>query len=536
LDNISLVKGWFQDCKDKHEFCTWKTQASLPTRVIDIQTMEPFLYIAQGELDEYVVLSHCWGLSKDNPYHLQYMTTQSNLESRLSGIKFTEMPRTFQDAVTASRAFGFKYLWIDSLCIIQDSPTDMTREISRMAEVYGHATLTIAATRATNSKSGFLERNPPRQPVVTMPLHPTATSEGELGFYNHEGHARRAHWDGDVECTAWNSRAWTFQERIISGRVLHFTSNGLYYECRTCDTSEFGDLPRPSIQDHRNSGLIAYLRPLGYFEYFARHQSRFSEQKIYQAYYRLAIIYSRRKLTFQHDKAAAFSAISSQFERLLSSKIFHGLWAEDMAHGLLWSLGGMYALRVTWGRGQRPGDKNRLTIREASTPSWSWYNSNHEVAWRTHTPERTTFSQLPKERIRWTKNLGTDVTRPPGLEIWMHVMKGRYSQKALVNEWQPQPGGDIYVDGQRVGKGMLDNGGLSSHFSDRDWTVWCIRIPYLVEGGFSYSSGLMVEPVNDSCFRRIGYLEWKFASAMGRGDGVLPVICKEEDYEWISLV
>lgn len=93
-----------------------------------------------------------------------------------------ELPKTFQDAVIVTRGLGLRYLWIDSLCILQDSMVEMQQEIQKTASVYGNATVTISATSAINSTSGFLARDPRPEPVVTLPF--TQPRQPLLGSFN----------------------------------------------------------------------------------------------------------------------------------------------------------------------------------------------------------------------------------------------------------------------------------------------------------------------------------------------------------------
>ena len=233
-----------------------------------------------------------------------------------------DMPQNFQDAVIATRALGISYFWIDSSCIIQDSEADKKREIPQMVNIYSSSRFTVCVTSAQNSRSGFLAQEPLPQPSVVMPFVP---SNGELvGTYNiytlnSPGFSHDKTWDTDVDSSEWNQRGWTFQERLISPRIIHFAKDKLYFECTTGDKSEEGDLSRPAILSRlsRYMGMEGF-RFLGPYQHFAR-QNPLNFQAVTQAYYDLATQYSNRSLSFQHDKAAAFSAIVSQFQTVLKA-------------------------------------------------------------------------------------------------------------------------------------------------------------------------------------------------------------------------
>lgn len=96
-------------------------------------TDDLFLYESKGEAVPYVTLSHCWGQT-DSIHSIQ--TERHNLRDHKKVIKFLSLPKTFQDAVTLCRELGIKYLWIDSLCIIQNDEADWVTESAKMGSIY----------------------------------------------------------------------------------------------------------------------------------------------------------------------------------------------------------------------------------------------------------------------------------------------------------------------------------------------------------------------------------------------------------------
>jgi hypothetical protein len=162
----------------------------------------------------YITLSHCWG----DVYPL--CTERNNIEKHLQGIKYDDLQQTFKDAVDVTRALGVDYLWIDSLCIIQDDD-DWRKEAENMEKVFASAYCTIAATCAENSEKGFLKR--PSQQYIKLENNSGGAS---LGVYIADGGSFR-----DVGNGLLNKRGWTFQERALSSRTIHFTTKEVYWEC-----------------------------------------------------------------------------------------------------------------------------------------------------------------------------------------------------------------------------------------------------------------------------------------------------------------
>jgi hypothetical protein len=194
----------------------------MPTRVIDVGDgpTAPLVLTDKDKIgwgEHYVALSHCWGKPPWN-----WSTTTSNKETRAQGFLITELPQTFQDAITVTRELGQRYLWIDSLCIIQGENGDWETEAKKMETVFKNAYYTIAATSAEDSNKGFLNRALEDSRYVTVPN----SSHGKVYVCTSIDD-----FDGDVVEGVLNKRAWVLQERALSCRTIHFTKRQTYWEC-----------------------------------------------------------------------------------------------------------------------------------------------------------------------------------------------------------------------------------------------------------------------------------------------------------------
>jgi hypothetical protein len=152
---MNAARSWLYECASGHRGCPAYTKPRLPTRVIDVGSSRnvSLKLFSSGveQCDHYVALSYCWG----GPQPL--LTTRANVDSFSSEIPQEQLPRTLADAVNVTRQLGFKYLWIDALCIIQDDQADKAIEIEKMGSIYKNSSLTIVASSSKSASEGFLQ-------------------------------------------------------------------------------------------------------------------------------------------------------------------------------------------------------------------------------------------------------------------------------------------------------------------------------------------------------------------------------------------
>ncbi|KAH8728257.1 heterokaryon incompatibility protein-domain-containing protein [Phaeosphaeriaceae sp. PMI808] len=239
---LDTAEEWLGVCIDGHARCMTSEESLLPTRVIDVG--QPGCNIitmleTQGLKGQYICLSYCWGKI---PFT---RTTAANLEARKTGIKISEMCQTFQDVVHVVRALKARYIWVDALCIIQEDAEDWDREAGCMAAYYRNAYLTIAATWGDPATQGLF---PPTKSGIRIESVEILPSTEQF-----QGKASTAYQQGsDVIQLPMLTRAWYFQERLSSTRVLHFARNELIWKCReslTCECSQVRYSPKPGFCD-----------------------------------------------------------------------------------------------------------------------------------------------------------------------------------------------------------------------------------------------------------------------------------------------
>jgi len=196
------------------------TKKDLPSRLIEVGAKgDTRVYLRRTKPDntgKWLALSHRWGPQP----HL--CTTVETLEIHLTvGIAFDALPPTFRDAVTVTRAVGCRYLWIDSLCIVQGEGGDFNEEAKRMPQVYSGAYCVLAASRAANHYAGFLH---PRQDRDCVALQ----QGDQPPFYICEN---IDDFNAHVLESDLNRRGWVLQEHALARRTVFFTDYQTYFEC-----------------------------------------------------------------------------------------------------------------------------------------------------------------------------------------------------------------------------------------------------------------------------------------------------------------
>jgi hypothetical protein len=376
--SLSLAAKWYRTCRTSaHPLCSFMPM-SMPTRVIDVgnESQNPHLHLTQGDPGSWLALSYCWGASS------HFMLNQKTHKKLIAGLPLSGFPQTIRDAIVITRALGERYLWVDALFIMQDSPEDWQHESGRMAEVYSNASLTIIA--AADSSSGvtkgiFHERK--LRPSARVPF--SKKEEKDDGWEVLEslklddGTAETKSLFSDIEIcvraaerlashivlnngpkprsSPWATRAWTLQEYLLSERTRTYASSQMLWSCQTCrDVGEDGKVVRvdknedlPHIWEDSQAGISAQAR--------------------YSRWYRVVTVYSSRNLSYKSDKIVAIASVAKRLNIILSDEYCVGLWRHDFAAGLCWRL---------W----EPDHKKDTVITYSETyPSWSWISVNGGV-------------------------------------------------------------------------------------------------------------------------------------------------------------
>jgi hypothetical protein len=311
-----------------------------------------------------MTLSHCWGRSQ--PYRL----LQDNYENLQASINYHELPKNFQDAILVAWGLNTSYLWIDSLCIIQDSFSDWQQESAAMGEIYTHGQSNICATGASDGHCGlFLDRQVPAFPNLNLKLR--LSDDGPAKLYHA---ADLGMWKEGVEESPLISRAWVLQERYLSHSNIHFGSTQMFWECSAgCTletyTSRFLSDTYSSISRKTNFSVTGSFPSVrlgddGYEE--GKDDNK--DWKIAELWNQVVESYSACALTNDTDRLIALSGIACKFSIFLRGSFSKadepfiptysaGIWNHDVINQLLW---------------QRMSDESVSRPGRYIAPSWSW--------------------------------------------------------------------------------------------------------------------------------------------------------------------
>ncbi|KAN0112414.1 HET domain containing protein [Hyaloscypha variabilis] len=354
----------------------------LPRRVLDVGSLngddELCLVENRNQFEDYIALSYCWGQDHN------FTTTTKNLADRLAQIDLRDLPKTFQDAVAVTRQMGIRYLWIDALCIIQDDKKDWEREAADMKNVYENAILTLSITCSSGVNQGFLG---PRTKSLESPVQ-TSNSEPREEAYVFEwrspegqqisisvrcrlSHSAIISDIGDQAIYPLLTRGWTFQERLLATRTLHFLCAELIWECQCRYWCECGGVNTDQVWESDVMQGSTYNRVM-------IEPEKANLTAVWQS---LVTNYSKRLLTHESDRLPALSGVAHRFGSLDMGLYMAGLWRKNLLWDLAWQTDRSAAQNLSlsslnsrfWTTSQPP----------SRSPSWSWISTPLPVRWKT---------------------------------------------------------------------------------------------------------------------------------------------------------
>ncbi|KAF3798440.1 hypothetical protein GCG54_00013180 [Colletotrichum gloeosporioides] len=339
--HFEIIRQWIDDCdiSPAHENCRSTETYYLPDKLLDVQDFKVRLVETKDLQDKYFALSHPWG---DPEEHSHFCTNTSNIAQHMEGIDYDKLPNTFRDAIYTTRKLGVRYLWIDSLCIVQGPDGDFHKQSKSMHEIFSSAYCVLAASRATGQCDGFLGKRLERD-YITF-------NRGEDMYHICE---EIDNFQADVIDGSLNRRGWVLQERVLARRTIYFTETQTYWECGAgvrCET--FTKL---------KSDVASFLGD----PKFPRASKSFSRGEIIYHTQALYKQYSSLQLSRIQDRPFAIAGLEKILMRFFCTQGGYGVF--DDGKGLLFR-------SLLWHRPDR-GTLNKIRFqsdRQIFVPTWSW--------------------------------------------------------------------------------------------------------------------------------------------------------------------
>ncbi|KAG4433858.1 hypothetical protein IFR05_010644 [Cadophora sp. M221] len=360
-------RGYFKETHSDHHKChTACMEKVLPSRLIDVLEHEADIRIVETEISaidkdvRYAALSHCWG----PPELMPIRTLKANVQITPYDIAYESLSKTFKDAVTITRKLGLRYIWIDSLCIVQDDVCDWNRESEIMGNIYANCRVNIVASDAADSSVGcFFDRSLSND----MGFRIAVTNSEQADFRNRA--TQHTHPSGlpflpGISRLSLHAE-WCFQETFLAPRSIFFGRDQVYWECRYVRASE--SIP---------AGVSCANEAGSRFD-LAREENHLRQL---MEWFQIVQVYSTRNLTYWHDRLPALSGIAramyhktpaianredSEKKRRDGPNYLAGLWnSHDLEQQLYWY------------RASNP----EAPSGPPNAPTWSWASVKGQIS------------------------------------------------------------------------------------------------------------------------------------------------------------
>ncbi|CAG8955523.1 hypothetical protein HYFRA_00009476 [Hymenoscyphus fraxineus] len=355
-NTVKQIQRWLRECLETHHLCKAHLDPKfLPTRLLDLTLWDKsrqLRLLESNKIDRkvpYIALSHRW----DANYTASMATTSVNLALQLNSISPETLSLTFSQAADVTTKLGIKYLWIDSLCIVQDSMDDWAHESSLMGLIYQNSYCTISAGATKDSSKGL--------------FHSTNMNNESVDFKctSEDGNSRLVRatkaypgWEQLYKDGPLHTRGWIMQERELSPRIVHYTRSEVIWECRTLKATEHSPIKDATrLTSLRNRRILDSIFSLKLDE-------------IYDLWHHTIENYTWRQLTNTEDILPALSGLARIVGKHTGSEYVAGVWEGDIKRSLAWA-SDHSGMKCQFGSGKAP-DYPFARHDVYVSPTWSW--------------------------------------------------------------------------------------------------------------------------------------------------------------------
>lgn len=357
------------------------------------------VYLVDGVLHAgpYAALSYCWGGERE------LVLESATAQELHDGMDLARFPATLCHAIRVTQSLGIRYIWIDALCILQDSKEDWAREAARMSQVYRGSAITIEAASANKASDGFFKQRPSSKPYVELQWRSSSSNAESVQMRPIQDIV-----DTQLTDTAIFSRGWTMQERLLAPRTLSFGEQQMSFECASGYEDEartLARLPRETDIYLRKDSIYLIRSGQSMFQPSLRWLARAvgiprsvstpfgslcthgslqvspRDRGSYYDYWRVIVErYSQRELSHPSDRLPALSGLAKEIQSVTGDTYCAGLWWGDLVFSLAWTGGDLFNAKGrfgedkgfvvhSWNVNDWPGG---IQSTEYVAPSWSW--------------------------------------------------------------------------------------------------------------------------------------------------------------------
>ncbi|RFU24948.1 hypothetical protein B7463_g11394, partial [Scytalidium lignicola] len=546
---FSLARHWMRTCLNEHTTCNrprleaeaqWK-----PLRLIKIDPQTNHLRLCEGDEFppnvEYVTLSHCWGVIPD-----RIKLTKDNLPTFRKELPDLQQFQTFKDAIIVAKKLGIQYIWIDSLCISQHPPDDFKEEGQQMSSVYKYSRCNISATSARDDTRGcFFSRDAKRVLMKRIEI-PRDSSRREKKYAMRSGFSVRRqpiifdidryceaeHWINDVEEGA----------RCLSPRILHYTDNKIYWECKELIASECCPWGFPSIENQLDTRRVFPRLATNCLSKTALTSSEaqfkpdllpldirsvFGASK-YKTWMETVTSYSNGYLTYKEDKLRAISRLAKEVSNLHMCNYLAGLWKCNLLFELGWMTNG----------GSSPISEFIGDNQTYRAPSWSWASIDGPVKYPYHRNMGSgniyplvsinDFSQtIPDQYIDFS-----DIHLMVEAQLIMITVsklfkEDKFFDRVTISGLNVTTEGNIGLDNDESGMAYLCGEAKRGLYLMPLVLFFFDDFGESHEEKFSFTGLLLEHDSGQSAYERVGALNWEGSKAILQQDAGLDLLLKK---------
>lgn len=350
---LRAVKEWLSTCDASHSECKRQSQnIFVPKRLVQLTRCGNDWQLRLrycSERTHYTALSYCWGGEQE----ISLTSANERLWER-SQLDWQSLPLTIQDAVLVTFVLGYQFIWIDSLCILQDDEADKAIQIAQMPRIYDNATLTLSAVGANSVHDGLF--TPMRRPLLhaenifKLPARRGPQDSVDAVMLVPSEEVAMSCLEDGMGTAPLDARAWTFQETLLSRRLLKFTRNEMRWECQKLPEGPFGkdmenglhdQVPlHPALSRIRHRANFNYINEAGRLFCSDGRKSAWPDSKLEQPdmypWHALVQEYTTRCLSFTRDRAVAISGIAERVGIATGDVYCAGLWKSCLVNQLGW--------------------------------------------------------------------------------------------------------------------------------------------------------------------------------------------------------